>query len=112
MTLNDLATKTLLSQVTRGNGASEFVNYNHRESGLKEEDLPCFPQDITYGEQGRDTENDWVEFHALQLEESPKKGDSIEWNDQFYQLDKVLTQITNGIYDVRCYKKRHIRGSR
>ena len=113
MNLNQLAEKAIVHAVTRSNGASEAVDYVHYSSKLEETDINCFPQKINDGELAKDTERSYVQFHAMFLEETPRRGDSISWNNEVYHYEKTMAQIGASSYDVLASASTHSpRGSR
>ena len=107
MNLNQLAEKALRNQVNLASGACEKVDYVHYSSKSKEEGVKCFPQNINEGELVKDIEKSYVQFHALFLYESPKRGDSISWNGESYHYEKIMAQTGDSSYDVLASSSTH-----
>ena len=113
MNLNQLAEKALRGQVNLDSGAKEQVDYVHYSSNSRELDVNCFPQKINEGELAKDTERSYVQFHAMFLNEKPKRGDSISWNGEAYHYEKIMAQTGDSSYDVLASSSTHSpRGSR
>lgn len=108
MSLKDLITKTLTHEVARENGIGDEVDYTHLSTRTTET-IKCIPQNINFGEDGKDKINDFVVFHGLVLTVKPSNGDTIVWNGRRYNYEKTVTQIGT-TYDVKASIKRHAGG--
>lgn len=110
MNLNQLAEKAVKHHVSSDNGAGELVDYKHKDSGTDELSVKCFPQREINEETTQQNKQNSITFHALFLQETPKKNDIIVYDGIDWKVDDIRPSL--GGYDIKAYDKQHNLGVR